>query len=137
MAQTLEFSFDRPVGPEELGPLLNQSDWAQGRSAAGLEKMLRMSSLKLGVWDGNRLVGFARVLSDGVYRCVIEDVIVEASYRGRGIGTRIMRTLVEELSGVEHVYLFTGGENPKQFYERLGFSLTPYLSMRILHARQD
>ena len=137
MAQTLEFSFDRPVGPEELGPLLNQSDWAQGRTGPGLETMLRMSSLKLGVWDDNRLVGFARVLSDGVYRCVIEDVIVDESYQDRGIGTRIMRTLMKELSGVEHVYLFTGGERLKQFYERLGFSLTPYLSMRILHDRQD
>ena len=93
--------------------------------------MLDNSAVKIGVWEGNRLVGFARAVSDGIYRCVIEDVIVDESYRGKGIGTKIMKLLVEELSDVEHIYLFTSGEKLKKFYEKFDFSLIPYFSMRI------
>ena len=127
----LDFSFDRPVSHEEIGYLFEQTQWAQGRTVEGIKKMLDNSAVKIGVWEGNRLVGFARAVSDGIYRCVIEDVIVDESYRGKGIGTKIMKLLVEELSDVEHIYLFTSGEKLKKFYEKFDFSLIPYFSMRI------
>lgn len=133
----LEFSFDRIIDPKGLSKLMKQTSWGGKRTVNGLRKMLRLSTIKLGIWDGNNLVGFARVLSDGVYRALIEDIIVDESYRGRGIGTKIMQTLVDKLSNIEHVYLFTGTEKLQQYYKRFGFSLTPYFSMRILHVKRD
>ena len=131
MTEKLEFSFDKHVDQKDLRPIFNQNKWAQKLTDLELKNMLEKSSVMLGVWEGNRLVGFARAVSDGVHQCVIEDVIVDESYRGKGIGTKIMKLLVEELSDVEHIYLFTSGEKLKKFYEKFDFSLIPYFSMRI------
>jgi GNAT superfamily N-acetyltransferase len=135
MSNGLEFSFDRAVPAQALLELMLQTGWGKGRHVNGLETMLAGSSIVLSVWNGDRLVGFARALTDGVYRALIEDVIVDESYRARGIGSEIVRMLIDRLSHVEHVYLFTG-ESLERYYERFGFTLTPYPSMRLLPGEQ-
>ncbi len=116
----MEFSFDRPVPAEAFQKLAEQTDWAQGRQVAQIAESLRGSYLLLGVWEGDRLIGVARAISDGVYRAVIDDVIVDEPYRGRGIGTEMMRHLVKRLAHVQGIGL---GCDPDQvpFYKRLGF----------------
>jgi ribosomal protein S18 acetylase RimI-like enzyme len=47
-----------------------------------------------GAFDGERLIGMARALSDGVSDAVIVDVTVLKEYRGRGIARRVVDTLV-------------------------------------------
>jgi ribosomal protein S18 acetylase RimI-like enzyme len=70
-------------------------------------------------YDGARLVGAGRVLSDGEFYAAIYDVVVLPEYQGQGIGTRIMETLLENLSpGPVILFAAPGREG---FYERLGF----------------
>lgn len=131
MTNTLEFSFDKNVPPEDLHKLMLQTGWGKGRSVEGLSRMLSMSTLALGVWDGGRLVGFGRAMSDGTYRALIEDIIVDEPYRNKGIGSKIMQMLTDRLSNVEDIYLFTGMDM-ESYYNRFGFVVTPFLSMRLL-----
>mgnify|MGYP001229960423 FL=1 len=126
----LEYSFERPIKPEDLSRLMDQTSWGRGRTLTGLRTMLSMSPVKLGVWDGHSLIGFCRAISDGVYRCVIEDVIVDEPCHEQGIATRIVELMKEKLAGIEHIYLF--GLFERTLYRRQGFDLTPYDSMRIL-----
>ncbi len=44
------------------------------------------NSIAIGVWKENELIGFARVVSDGVFRAYLEDVVVHESVRNKGIG---------------------------------------------------
>ncbi len=117
----INYFFDRPLTPQDVQRLLKQTGWANNRDILGIEKMLENSFLTLGVWDYNRLVGFARVLSDGIYRALIDDVVVDESYRGKGIGTQVMKHLLSRLEQVEEVFLRTGKEMVP-FYERFGFT---------------
>ena len=131
----LEYSFKRPIEPDRLRRLMLQTSWGKKRTADGLRIMLDSTPVKLGVWDDGHLVGFARAISDNVYRALIEDVVVDTPLRGKAIGTAIMRKMVQELSRVEDVYLFTGeGSQAMRIYERIGFHKTPYLSMRFRNA---
>lgn len=68
-----------------------------------------------------RLVGFGRASSDGRYRAVLWDVVVEGAYQGQGLGRRLVETLLQApaLREVERTYLMT--TNSRAFYERLGF----------------
>ena len=118
----INYSFERPLVPQDVQQLLKQTGWASARDIPGIEKMLANSFLTVGVWDDDRLIGFARVLSDGVYRALIDDVVVDESYRGKGIGTEMMKHLLSRLEQVEEVFLRTGKEMIP-FYERLGFTL--------------
>ena len=115
-----DYSFDRQIEPEQLQDLLRQTGWANRRSLEGIQKMLKGTLLTLGAWDGDRLVGFVRVITDGIYRALIDDVVVEESKRGTGIGSELMRRVTERLAEVEEVFLRCG-EGVVPFYERHRF----------------
>lgn len=97
------------------------SFWARGRQRAELRRMLRGSAAAVSVWQGGRLIGFGRASSDGCYRAVLWDVVVAGEQQGRGLGRRIVESLLAApaLRGVERVYLMT--TNSSGFYRQLGF----------------
>jgi GNAT superfamily N-acetyltransferase len=112
-----------PARVGELLELYRSAWWAARRSAADVQRMLAETDLVLALVDGERLVAFARVLTDFTYRAVVFDVIVAPDDRGRGLGARLMDALVEHprLSAVESVELVCQpGLVP--FYERWGFT---------------
>jgi len=83
--------------------------------------MLDHSDVVLCAWDGDRLVGFGRVLTDFVYRATIWDVIVDQAYQKQGIGTELVQRILThpQLNKVELFWLCTRRPG---FYEKLGFS---------------
>ena len=97
------------------------SFWAQGRSLAGLHRMLRGSDAVVTAWRDGQLVGFGRCTSDGAYRAVLWDVVVARDQEGQGLGRRLVATLLAAppVAAAERVYLMT--TNSHGFYERLGF----------------
>ena len=106
----------------QLQALLDDhSFWARGRSARQLRRMLAGSQAVVSAWRGERLVGFGRASSDGVFRAVLWDVVVAGDEQGRGLGRRLVVTLLNDpsLSGVERIYLMT--TNSAGFYTQLGF----------------
>ena len=113
----VEMSFDRDIQVADLLPLFAQTDWAATRSADLVERMLASTPIKLGVWSGHQLVGFSRVLTDDVFRALIDDVVVDAPLRGRGLGTRMMDLLADRLAHVEQIFLRCGPD-VVSFYER-------------------
>lgn len=71
-----------------------------------------------------RTIGMGRALSDGSSDAYIQDVVVLNAFRGKGIGSRIVRTLVAALQerGVDWIGL-VGEPGSEGFYRRLGFVL--------------
>lgn len=100
---------------------IDNSFWAAGRSQRDLRRMLRGSEAAVSAWQGQRLVGFGRATSDGIYRAVLWDVVVIQDLEGQGLGRQIVETLLvaEPVASAERVYLMT--TKSKGFYERLGF----------------
>lgn len=76
--------------------------------------------------DSQRLVAFARVLSDRVYRAVVLDVIVADHHRGQGLGTLLMQQVLAhpDLKNIELIQLFCLPEMVP-FYEKFGFVNSP------------
>ena len=69
--------------------------------------------------DGDRIIGVARALSDGLLQAAIYNVALEEEYQGRGIGREIIRHLLEQLKG-QNVILYTHPQTVL-LYEKLGF----------------
>lgn len=61
------------------------------------------NSIAIGVWEENELIGFARVVTDGVFRADIEDVVVHESVRNKGIGEKMLTMLLQEVSHIDIV----------------------------------
>jgi GNAT superfamily N-acetyltransferase len=114
-----------PSAVDQLMHLYAQAWWAGHRRKRDVVRMLRATSLAFSAWEGRRLVGFCRVLSDFTYRAVLYDVIVDESVRGRGIGQEMIRRLHAHprLRRVESWYLSTKDQHA--FYERLGWTRQP------------
>ena len=119
-ATVIEISASRPIEVADVRPLLRQTDWAADRTDDELRTMLSGTPVLVGAWAGDVLVGFARALSDGRFRALIEDVVVGRGHRGAGLGGRVVAALLAELSDVELVLLFTDDANAR-FYGRFGF----------------
>jgi ribosomal protein S18 acetylase RimI-like enzyme len=64
----------------------------------------------------------ARLLSDGVCNAYLLDVWTASPYRRRGIGSAMIRYLLEQVPG-QHVGIQTDGA--RRFYESLGFKSQP------------
>ncbi len=115
----------RPVGAlRQLQELFDQhSFWASGRQPAQLRTMLAASTVVVTAWQADRLVGFGRATSDGVFRATLWDVVVATDQQGVGIGRQLVDQLLRSgpLREVERVYLMT--TQSSGFYQQLGFRL--------------
>lgn len=118
---TVTFSEKKSLQPEQLLTLFQQAPWAKGRTLSDAREMLRHTDVAMCAWDGDRLVGFGRVLTDFVYRATIWDVIVDEAFQKQGIGAEIVQRILHHprLKKVELFWLCTRRPG---FYEKLGFS---------------
>ena len=82
--------------------LSEESYWARGRTLRTVERLVREAARVVGLYDGDRQVGFARVVSDGVAVAYLADVYVLPERRGRGLGVELVREAVDggTLAGV-------------------------------------
>lgn len=117
----IDYAVNAPLDRAELRDLLSQTDWARDRALADIDAMLAATPVWVSAYADGRLIGFARALSDGVYRALIEDVVVDTAWRSQRIGTRLMRRLIGQLDHVELVQLDCGPEM-EPFYGPLGFT---------------
>ena len=101
---------------------LAADNWDNGRSAGALRRALEQSQHVALARDGERVVGMARMLSDGVSNAFVVDVWTMSAYRRRGIASRMMRQLLDQVPG-QHVGLQT--DDMQAFYESLGFAHQP------------
>jgi N-acetylglutamate synthase-like GNAT family acetyltransferase len=134
------FSERKDFDVAQLVRLYEQAPWAVGRTAKQTRDMLEQTDLAISAWDGDRLIGFGRVLTDYVYRASIWDVIVDRDYQGQDIGTEIVQRILHHprLKQVELFWLCT--RDKQTFYEKLGFSSNEQTGMvwaRAKHARLE
>jgi GNAT superfamily N-acetyltransferase len=101
--------------------LSHESYWARGKRREEVELAVRGSARVLGLYKGERQVGFARVLSDGVRASHLCDVYVLEAYRGRGLGVELVREAVD--NGPQAGLAWTlATKDAYSLYERFGFS---------------
>ena len=105
----------------QLLELYRTTWWANDRSSEQIRRALTHSHPVITAWDGSKLVGFARVISDLTYRATIWDVIVRPTYQGKGVGRAVMNAVLDhpDLKTVTQFVLLTSDKHT--FYERLGF----------------
>ncbi len=110
---------------DDLHRLYGQTWWARGRKLQDVDRVLRNSKPIIGICESGsrRLIAFARVLTDFIYKATIYDVIVDEELRGRGFGRVLVEAILEhpELQNVRDIELYTRDELIP-FYEKWGFT---------------
>ena len=99
--------------------------WSRGRNLNDVRRAVEHSDLIVAYCDPatGRLAGFARVLTDFVYKAVIFDVIVDRPHRRLGLGRMLLEAVTSQpaLLFVEHIELYCRPELVP-FYEQWGFT---------------
>ncbi len=91
-----------------------------------LAQMLFNSQFTVAAYEGENLIGFGRIVTDGVLHAIIYDMIVHPGYQGRGIGTHILQMLIEwcRSGNIRDIQLFCA-DGKRAFYENNGFVARP------------
>ncbi len=71
------------------------------------------------VYQADRLIGFGRAISDGVYQAAIYDCAVLPEFQGKGIGTIIMKNILPRISHCNVILYASPGK--EGFYQTHGF----------------
>ncbi len=114
----------------ELLKLFSQTSWAKNRSKEGIAFLLKNTTTYVTVRDNDQLIGFGRAISDGIYRAMLDDIVVDTKYRKQGVGQIIVELLVNQLNDVEQVFLNTKPDL-EPFYEKYGFSRSKGVTMSL------
>ena len=85
-----------------------------------IKKMIDNSNLVVTAWDGDRLVGIARALSDYSYCCYLSDLAVDKEYQKQGIGHELVDE-VRKLAGEESNLLLISAPEATEYYPKIGF----------------
>ena len=104
--------------------------WAKDRKIKDLRKCLANSDVIISIWSNNEPVGFGRALSDGVYRGVLWDIVIDQNHQGKGYGKLIVKNLLEskKIKHTKKIYLMTTSK--KLFYSQVDFK--EVLSQKLL-----
>ena len=115
--------------PTDINSFRRSVDWYE-LSERQLECAKKNSVFAITALDGEKEVGSARVVGDGGYQFFISDVIVRPEYQRMGIGSMMMRKLMECILSVaedgETVMVnLMSAKDKEPFYESLGFMRRP------------
>ncbi|QND53596.1 GNAT family N-acetyltransferase [Phyllobacterium sp. 628] len=108
---------------QDLYALYLEEWWTKDRRFDDVARMLEHTDIVIGCCLDGKLVGFARVLTDYVYKAMIFDVIIDQKLRGSGLGRDIMDRITghERLQSVASFELYCP-DRLIPFYEKLGFA---------------
>ena len=109
-------------GLNKLKKLLDKNAfWAKSRTINDLKKCLANSDVIVSLWVGNEIVGFGRALTDGIYRGVLWDIVIDQNHQSKGFGKLIVQNLLssKKIKNTKKLYLMT--TNKKLFYSQFKF----------------
>lgn len=129
-AQPMEYRFLQSPSPREITQIVNlykETGWwgaGDDEEPDMVRGIVSGSHCFLAVFLDGDLIGMGRAISDRTSDAYIQDVVVKASFRGGGIGSGIVRRIVDRLHGDGLFWIgliAEGGSHP--FYKQLGFSM--------------
>ncbi|GGA67742.1 GNAT family N-acetyltransferase [Ornithinibacillus halotolerans] len=102
---------------KDAGWTRNVPNWQKEKNSLIFEN----STWAFTVWDEERMIAMARVISDKIMAANIMDLVVLSEYRGRGIGQKLVELCVQKLPHGDW-FAHTSANN-FSFYEKCGFEV--------------
>ena len=110
---------------EEFNYLYDAVGWGSYDEKVS-EKALANTMYSVSVYDDDKIIGYGRIIGDGICFLYIHDVMVTPKYQNKKIGSQIMNKLLEKVNQIKienpYVRVYLGASKGKEkFYERFGF----------------
>ena len=110
---------------EEFNYLYDAVGWGSYDEKVS-EKALANTMYSVSVYDDDKIIGYGRIIGDGICFLYIHDVMVIPKYQNKKVGSQIMNKLLEKVNLIKrenpYVRVYLGASKGKEkFYERFGF----------------
>ncbi|RUM94850.1 MAG: GNAT family N-acetyltransferase [Thiothrix sp.] len=121
---TIKYKINTPVSADQFIKLLSGSTLGRRRPVDDrecMEGMVKNSNLMVTAWDGDKLVGIARSMTDFHYACYLSDLAVDREYQKKGIGKKL-QSITQEQLGPKCKLILVAAPNTNSFYKHIGFT---------------
>lgn len=89
-----------------------------------MAQMIKHGNLVITAWDGPKLVGISRSLTDFDYVAYLSDLAVHLDYQRRGIGKKLIEE-TRKAMGPESMIILLAAPNAVDYYPKIGFKHHP------------
>ena len=117
---TISYSGTKSFASEQLKDLFLSVGWSSGHYPEKLAAAMRNSGSVFSAWDGEKLIGLANVLDDGIMTAYVHYLLVRPDYQHQGIGRKLVEMTREHYKDYLRIVL-VGYNNKLDFYESCGF----------------
>jgi len=121
---SIKYKVNTPVSAEQFIELLQESTLGERRPIEDrdcMEGMVKNSNLMITAWDGEKLIGIARSMTDFHYACYLSDLAVHKKYQKDGVGKKLQITTQEQL-GPKCRLILVAAPAANSYYEHIGFT---------------
>jgi ribosomal protein S18 acetylase RimI-like enzyme len=123
----IRFAHQLPDSDAFFG-LFVATGWNNFYKLSGPELLVALNNswYTISAYDGSELIGFARIVCDGIVHAMIYDLIVAPEYQNKGIGSLILNKVIDHCvkNDIRDIQLFCA-EGMKEFYSKHGFFERP------------
>ena len=131
----MRYEFDAAFSARALADLRQSVGW--NRMERELADVRLHNAFHLCCFDGDRLIGYTAVVSNGVTDAYIQDLMVHPDYQRQGIGHQLMQRTLERLrnEGIYMVSIIYGDAELQKYYEEFDFTTMLCGQMELRPAR--
>jgi GNAT superfamily N-acetyltransferase len=119
----IRYEYSCRISEAEFVDLLNRSTLAERRPVDDpkcIGAMLKHANLLCTAWEGSKLVGVARSVTDFEYCCYLSDLAVDEAYQRQGVGRELIR-LTQSRLGLKAKIILLAAPKAEAYYPRIGF----------------
>ena len=123
----IEYRDHASITAEQAIDLYTRSTLGERRpinNVATFDAMLKNANLTITAWDGEKLVGISRSLTDFAYVAYLADLAVDQQYQRSGIGKQLIEETKARL-GPECMIVLLAAPKANEYYEHIGFEHNP------------
>jgi GNAT superfamily N-acetyltransferase len=122
MTLQITYKVNAEINAEELSSVFRASGIKRPvDDLPRLGRMIDHADILISAWDGIKLVGIARAITDFSYCCYLSDLAVDKNYQKNGIGKELIALLKDEL-GEEVALLLLASQEAMEYYPLIGFN---------------
>lgn len=120
----IKYKINASITTEQFIELLRESTLGERRPINDhecMEGMIKNSNLTISAWEGQKLIGIARSITDFHYACYLSDLAVDKKHQGCGIGKKLQFMTQEQL-GPKCKLILVAAPAANSYYEHIGFT---------------
>jgi len=123
----IQYRDDAHISAEQAIDLYIRSSLGERRpihNKETFEAMLKNANLIITAWDGKKLVGISRALTDIAYVAYLADLAVDQDYQRAGIGKQLIAETQSRL-GPDCMIVLLAAPKANEYYGHIGFEHNP------------